>query len=126
MVIFGAGASYDSFQKAPPQQYPQYRPPLANELFGQRFCDEYLRFPQSHPVILRLQQSTVSVENTLEELQQDATDHYPAGLSQLAAVRYYLGYMLGRCQTNWTQQVPKGATNYKYLLDKIVPEDPLC
>jgi hypothetical protein len=41
MVIFGAGASYDSFSSVPPgqlgtiggrQRFPE-RPPLANELF---------------------------------------------------------------------------------------------
>ena len=37
MVIFGAGASYDSCSSFPPDQYPRssldFRPPLAKELF---------------------------------------------------------------------------------------------
>jgi len=118
MVIFGAGASYDSFAGALPPAYPLVRPPLANQLFDQRFGDDYSGFPQCHPVIPFLQQPGANVESVLEGLQQEAQQYSP-GLTQLAAIRYYLQRMLWRCQTDWTQQVTKGVTNYKTLLDQI-------
>jgi len=92
--------------------------PLANELFDRRFGDYYRLFPQCHPVIPLLQRRDVNVENVLEGLQLEAS-RYPPGLVQLAAVRYYLGYMLSRCQATWTENVTKGVTNYKTLLDQI-------
>jgi len=118
MVVFGAGASYDSFGALTPPNPKQYRMPLANELFDLRFGDDYRLFPQCHPVIPLLQRSGVNVESVLEGLQQDAKQYSP-GLVQLAAIRYYLGYMLSRCQETWTDTVTKGVTNYKTLLDQI-------
>jgi len=119
MVIFGAGASYDSYGAlTPPPIANQLRMPLANQLFDRRFGDDYRLFPQCHPIIPLLQRSGVNVESVLEGLQQEASQ-YPPGLSQLAAIRFYLGYMLSRCQQTWTNSVTKGPTNYKTLLDQI-------
>src|SRR3989442_3285593 len=117
MVIFGAGASYDSYgAMTPPTTHPT-RPPLANEFFQQRFGDDYQRFPQCHPIIPPLQKSGVNVESVLERLQQEAT-HYAPGLVQFATLRFCLGMMLWRCQAGWGS-VTKGVTNYKTLLDQI-------
>src|SRR6266852_5014379 len=119
MVIFGAGASYDSFGGVRPPTYENsFRPPLANQLFSLRFGDDYNLFPQCHAVIGLLQRPGVTVETVMEELQQQAAN-YPTGLKQLAAIRFYLQRMLGRCQREWTIQVTKGPTNYKTLLDQI-------
>lgn len=129
MVIFGAGASYDSFAAIQPPNANQSRPPLANQLFELRFGDFYKLFPQCHAIIPRLQSPDVNVEAVLESLQQDART-YPIGLAQLTAVRYYLQHMLYRCQLNWTQQITKGPTNYKTLLDQIarkpIGKDKVC
>ena len=127
MVIFGAGASYDSFAKAPPGTaligaYPQQRtvgnrPPLAKELFDVRFGEYYGLFPECRPIVSLLQQSDISVEAELEKLQ--SRSDYQQGLVQLAAVRYYLQTMIWRCQNLWTHQVTNGVTNYDSLLDQI-------
>ena len=37
----------------------------------------------------------------------------------MVSVRYYLNLMLARCQSDWTDQVTKGVTNYQTMLDQI-------
>ncbi len=91
MVIFGAGASYDSLA-VPPEGNSRlrlYRPPLANELFGWRFGNDIDRFPQCKPIIPYLQVPGVNVESELERLQNEASE-CPEGHKQLATIRYYL------------------------------------
>lgn len=120
MVIFGAGASYDSYGgMSPPANHPLVlsRPPLGNQLFERRFGDDYQRFPQCHPIIPPLQKSGVNVETVLERLQREAISYAP-GKVQLLALRFYLGMMLWRCQAGWST-ITKGVTNYKTLLDQI-------
>lgn len=127
MVIFGAGASYDSFAKAPPgtvlfgdspyQRPVVGRPPLARELFDVRFADDYRLFKKCQPLIQRLQRPEDSVENVLERFQSE--ERRPARRVQLVAVRYYLNRMLARCQSVWTDQVTQGVTNYQTMLDQI-------
>ena len=122
IAIFGAGASYDSNPAfSPLQGQSPYRPPLANELFDNReaFSNALQQFPQTQPIIphLRMRQGNLTVEQVLENFRAEATD-YPAGLRQLAAIRFYLNYMLWECMNNWGT-VHKGVTNYKTLLDLI-------
>ncbi len=128
MVIFGAGASYDSFAKAPPDTdyfgNPPYqrqvvgRPPLASELFDVRFGDDYRLFPKCRPLIQRLQKPNPNVEGILERFQSDE-NRRPIRRTQLTAIRYYLNLMLARCQSAWTDSVTKGVTNYDTMLDQI-------
>jgi len=134
MVVFGAGASYDSVPSR--RQHAKWpilsRPPLANELFADRplFVEMLERFPACQPIVPYLQnlQPTQSVEGLLEELQA-ATATYPRGTIQLAAVRYYLQSMLGRCESDWEREAARGITNYKTLLDQIErfrrPDEPV-
>src|SRR5438128_1327375 len=128
MVIFGAGASYDSLARYPPDsdgRFPppdslvakQWRPPLANQLFDQRFGQYIQQFRQMHAVVPDLQNPEDDVETVLEKFQSEAST-YPRRLNQLAAVRYYLQSMLSNCQSNW-ENVTRGVTNYKALLDRI-------
>jgi hypothetical protein len=118
MVIFGAGASYDSFEALRFPNVVESRLPLAKQLFDRRFGEDYRLFPKCGPLIQRLQQPNISVENQLEDFQKEAI-RYPTRLVQLAAIRYYLGYMLSRCQSDWTTQVTKGVTNYTTMIDQI-------
>ena len=64
----------------------------------------------------------------LQDLQSKARD-YPRGLQQLAAVRYYLQYILWQCGIAW-KNIAKGVTNYKTLLDQIErankKNEPVC
>ena len=113
MVVFGAGASYDS---APSQPLPTHnlmdavgddRPPLANELFEDRdmFAAILERFPQAQPVVPRLRnlQPGESVESVMEALQAEA-DRDPRRRRQLAAVRYYLQSALYDCVSAWDRK----------------------
>jgi hypothetical protein len=135
-VVFGAGASYDSIPSRPPGRHeePQtrwYRPPLANELFGDReiFADAISRFDRLQPVIPRLRHTAgKNVETALRKLQDEATD-YPERKKQLMAVRYYLHHSLWDCEAQW-RTLAKGVTNYKTLLDDIArwrqPNEEVC
>ena len=128
LVIFGAGASYDSVPAYLPGTHVRlgdplndyYRPPLANELFADRqdFAETIMRFPQCEPIVPRLRTlKDESLEAALQDLQAKAVD-YPRGLQQLAAVRYYLQYIIWGCGVEW-RKAAKGVTNYKTLLDPI-------
>src|SRR3990170_1454341 len=115
IVVFGAGASYDSVLSRPPWEYSRerlhYRPPLANELFGttDEYRDAITRFPRSRPILPRLQgvvREGGSVERDLERYKQ------------LASVRYYLHYLFIDFVQHW-DAVALGVTNYAALLDDI-------
>ncbi|MBI1894709.1 MAG: hypothetical protein HYS14_11415, partial [Candidatus Rokubacteria bacterium] len=120
MVIFGAGASYDSAPSYPPGMGLVERPPLADQLFENReqFAGVLKQFPECHEIVPRLRhRSGNSVERELEALQAQAETH-PERHRQLAAVRYYLQLMLFDCQARWEDLI-KGVSNYKTLLDDI-------
>jgi len=126
IVICGTGASYDSL----PSQLAKRgtvaahldRPALADELFANRarFLEIMQRFPACLPIVPYLQQrpSGRTVENILEEL-RDESPEYPERIRQLASVRYYLQALLSRVVAIWTDDVGKGITSYKTLLDQI-------
>jgi hypothetical protein len=128
LVIFGAGASYDSVPTYPPGSHIAvgetlnhfHRPPLANDLFANRpaFADAITLFAECQPIVPQLRNlKGVNLEAALQDLQSKARD-YPRGLQQLAAVRYYLQYILWQCGNAW-RIVAKGVTNYNTLLDQI-------
>jgi len=119
MVIFGAGASYDSLARYPPESGAamDWRPPLADQLFDARFGPYIQQFRQMHAVVPDLQNPAGGVETVLEKFQSEAPT-YPRRLNQLAAIRYYLQSMLSNCQRNW-ENYTRGVTNYKALLDQI-------
>jgi hypothetical protein len=133
MVIFGAGASYDSCPTYPPgREVPRlspaeaglaehYRLPLANSLFDNReiFIEALNAFPQCKEVVPWLKQAAVdprapSVESTLQRLQEEA-EADPRGQQTLAAVRCYLHAAIGKCQAHWSR-LTKGVSNYLSLL----------
>src|SRR5229473_1748723 len=140
MVIFGAGASFDSCPTYPPgyqgavydgdASNKDFRPPLANELFENRpmFADAIQHFPKCQPIVPRLRSLRgETLEAVLEDLQAKS-DSYPRGKQQLAAVRYYLQFVIRECERRW-RGVQKGVTNYKSLLDEIertYPKEPVC
>jgi hypothetical protein len=120
MVIFGAGASYDSVPSLPPSiPLHESRPPLADQLFATRpaFKQAMSRFEKCLPVIPYLQAPGVAVERVLESLQAEA-EEYAERKRQLAAIRYYLHYALWELERGWNE-VAQGVTNYKTLLDQI-------
>ena len=126
LVIFGAGASFDSAPTYPPLNPPHKdglfdRPPLANQLFDNRdrFATALQRFSECQPLIPRLRglEEGVTIEELLEEYQSQAAD-YPKRHTQLAAIRYYLHFVLWELQRHW-ENTHRGVTNYKTLLDDL-------
>ena len=123
MVIFGAGASYDSLPSRPPSVLGNEaaRPPLAKDLFlPERISNSALAgFPQCRPIIPYLQNTPPggNLEHTLETLQVEAeTD--PERSRQLAAIRFYLHFLFWECDRDWNG-VTRGITNYFTLLDQL-------
>jgi hypothetical protein len=138
MVIFGAGASFDSIDSKPPGHGnpgwdidEEFRPPLANDLFGPRklFADAMARFEKLQPIVPLLRHTGGrNIEGVLRELQLEA-DQYPERHCQLMAVRYYLHYVLWQCERN-LRAAAKEVTNYKALLDNVnrwrKPDETVC
>jgi len=128
MVIFGAGASYDSVPSRPAgapardESEKLYRPPLANSLFEDRtnFVRVMDQFPRCKPIIPFLRDSAeeFSVEEVLERLQIEAEED-PEGQRQLAAIRFYLQLMILETEVNWVSHVAKDITNYNTLMGRI-------
>jgi hypothetical protein len=137
MVVFGAGASYDSAPSHPPtEQYftwEEHRMPLADQLFDNRreFVRALSQFPRCFPIVryLRNRGDGITVERVLQGLQEEAKE-YPERYRQLAAVRYYLHVMLWECEDRWTQYGTQGVTNQITLLDQIErwrnPDEQVC
>jgi hypothetical protein len=123
LVIFGAGASYDSLPSRPLAEFPKVeaRPPLADHLFDDRplFLETLRRVPQCHPIVARLRHrpAGISLEAKLTELESDASNH-SLRRTQLAGLRYYLQVLLFECCRQWHGQAV-GVTNYLTLLDVI-------
>lgn len=121
MVVFGAGASYDSAPSLPLGVRPyEFRPPLADELFDDRpsFSDLAQKYARMLPIVPFLRErGGRSVEQTLERLKAES-ERYPDRVKQLLAVQFYLREVLLRCGSEWKQQ-SKGVTNYCTLLAEI-------
>lgn len=128
MVIFGAGASYDSVPSRPAgapardNSEKLYRPPLANSLFEDRtnFVRVMDQFPRCKPIIPFLRDSggEFSVEEVLERLQIEAKESRE-GQRQLAAIRFYLQLVILETEVNWVSHVAKDITNYNALMGRI-------
>ncbi|MGB6404453.1 MAG: hypothetical protein WBF26_16565 [Candidatus Sulfotelmatobacter sp.] len=133
LVIFGAGASYDSVpHHLPPEAqfstnilrvrqfgpYEEFRPPLANQLFDDRPL--FVRIMQTYPAckpLVNLLRGDVRVEQQLAKFEEQAKT-FPPRKQQLAAIRYYLHEMLWNCQANWANE-HGGITNHLTFLDAI-------
>jgi hypothetical protein len=136
LVILGAGASYDSAPSQPPNDgnYSNLadRPPLANELFGNRkyFGEVMNKYHRCIPIITRLRHNSdrSPVELELQALQASATA-YPERHRQLAAVRYYLQDILWHCTENWLRWT-QNISNHRTLVDDIrrwqKPDEKVC
>lgn len=121
MVVFGAGASYDSIPHVRSPNAP-YRLPLGDQLFDDRvdFSKWIERFKRCNAVIpyLRNLPQGSSVESQLEGLRKEAETN-PTRHKQLSAVQFYLQSMIWECEDNWNREQAKGVSNYKTLLDQI-------
>jgi hypothetical protein len=121
MIIFGAGASYDSVPRRPPEpnSQMQFRPPLAAERFQQRFTKWVAKFPKCKPIIHYLRSTSKGeiVEHELEKLQSEGSSD-PERLRQVASIRHYLQCLIWDCEYQW-QTLAEDGTNYVILLDQL-------
>jgi SIR2-like domain len=136
LVIFGAGASYDSVPSRSPSQWVRShlpdRPPLANELFSdiEVVKDALDRFPECHPIISYLQNipDKETIETVLEDSQSEGNTDV-VRKRQLAAIRFYLQLVIWEFERRW-RSVHRGITNYVTLLDQVRrarrPDEPVC
>jgi hypothetical protein len=102
---------------------PGFRPPLARQLFEDRdnFNAALARYPQMASRVGWLRRIsrdlTKNFEGELERLQEES-ENYPPGQQQLAAMRFYLRWILTECGDRWLEAA-RGATNYAELLERI-------
>lgn len=126
MVVFGAGASYDSVGVTETENLIRgglghLRPPLATQLFEDR--------PNFNAIVERLgcgdivnylrraaENSAEALEDTLERLKEEAVEHELTA-RDLVAVRFYLQLALWECGS-WGAKA-SGITNYGGLLSRI-------
>jgi hypothetical protein len=123
MIIFGAGASFDSIASIPAPSSFQYRPPLTNQIFdlqaeawrGQ--IVDSIRFIR--PLIHEFEEmgATANLELALEEWQAKASNQEGVN-RKLLALRFYLQRLFKLCGTNWPIHV-HGKTNYLRLLTLV-------
>src|SRR5437879_13923549 len=108
MVIFGAGASYDSFSEYPPESGSamDQRPPLANQLFELRFATTLDQFPQCGPIVPYLRpgggNAAPNVKQVREKYQKQATVD-PERNIKLTASPYSLKTTVRNRQTQWAE-----------------------
>jgi hypothetical protein len=121
LVIFGAGASFDSVPHLPPRSTPFEldRPPLANELFANRptFVDAMDQFPDCKALVPLLRKDGVMIEKELASFREQGKS-FPQRYRQLASIQYYLHFVLSTCQQVWAGR-HRGITNYATFLDSI-------
>lgn len=122
MVIFGAGASYDSCSSFPPDAYGRnslwHRPPLAKELFlsidhYRIIAQKYSRFQPLIPLL----ESRDNIEDILEEFRLKAEIDEECR-RQLWAIRFYISELIEFSQNAWVGHT-RGVSNYKGLLDQV-------
>jgi hypothetical protein len=141
MVVFGAGASYDSSVDQetsavdgyviPGGDVFKFRPPLADQLFELRniFGTVAQMIPKCQLILnqLRRRLPDVSVEQELEKLREESLN-YPEGQRQLLSIQFYLQWIIGQCQSEWNQKIHTHTT-YKPLLGQInrqLRAEPAC
>lgn len=121
MVVFGAGASYDSWPSGTPDKLPRdkqvYRPPLAKELFlpYPEFRKISAKYPLCQTIIPYLE-SQENIEAILERFRDEA-GHDDQRRHQLVATQFYIRDLIAACQGNW-HQTTLGVTNYRTLVDQ--------
>jgi hypothetical protein len=125
MVIFGAGASYDSDAKRPVDDGPQHnsRPPLTEHLIDERHRRVANEYPASISVIDYVQQnlaedSPSSLETILAQYAARA-DNSPACRKALVAFRFYLCRLITNATYEWLRDT-HGLTIYLSLLNQLL------
>jgi hypothetical protein len=113
MVIFGAGASYDS---ANPDEYGRHMP-LAKDLIAPAYNPVAAHYPASRAVIGHVRRqinddSAVSLERALATFEGNAANSFERQ-AQLVAFRFYLRELI----SSQTQNCLSATNGYTYYLD---------
>ncbi len=133
MVVFGAGASYDSLSEYPPIVFTNFqqltsphfqneprRPPLAAQLFEhERFSTFFRKYPEClslFPQLDRVAKST-GLEQRLAELVGESEGD-PIVRQQMIALRYYIKEVVAWSANEWLG-ITHGADNYAELFGRI-------
>jgi hypothetical protein len=120
LVIFGAGASYDSIAKLTNIGNAEGRPPLARHLFTATYDDYVAQHPVAGPLIAHLRELPEKT-NLEAELDRIQTEEVPTSLTrrrQVIALRYYLRDVL-RDAAKFESRAP-AQTNYHVLIDRLM------
>jgi hypothetical protein len=125
LVIFGAGASFDSFSSIPPTHPAvgwdvEWRPPLAQQLFQNRphFREAISDYPKCRILVPKLEPAAnTTVEQVLGRLLEESAGDEER-FRQLASIRFYLRRIIWECGRHWLD-LAKGVSNYKTLVDSI-------
>jgi hypothetical protein len=129
LVIIGAGASFDSIADKTNDIGKgllggnEFRPPLADDLFGSRRAFQSLqrRLPAMLQATSELNNrpSGVSLEDLLGEWTVQSSRH-PNRSVQLAAARYYIRTAITECEYGWCRDPQRRvSTNFDALLDRL-------
>jgi hypothetical protein len=124
LVIFGAGASYDSVQLRGPVTTEEDRPPLAAELFDpdrRSFVEAAYEWREGAGLIGEIRSSVAGgtgVETALERFVGYASAGDPETIRGLLAIRYYIRQVITQCATNWSRKYGN-VTNHRMLFNQI-------
>jgi hypothetical protein len=126
MVIFGAGASFDSFAECPPgsdalDQQPQSwqlksRPPLAQQLFSLQYGEHAAKYRECQGLFPDLRRA-LSVEEELERISLESIAD-PHVQIELLALRYYIRDVIQHSMEGW-HGFTSYVTNYSELLRRL-------
>lgn len=121
LVIFGAGASYDSSGPVP-REPKSLAPPLAKDLLERHFDPFAVSLPASRPIINRLrsrmsQGNPTSLEVELARFIEEAAGS-PEFRQQLVAFRFYLHRVIEHTVSDWLAYTG-GFTHYLTLLGRL-------
>lgn len=123
VVVFGAGASYDSNPAVPTTREHRDRPPLANQLFEmdrdatRQAADVFRRAAPAMMAARADVRAGGTVEATLARLQEEAVND-PRARTQLMAVRFYLQRVLHLIPEAWDAHAVR-QTSYVSMLDQL-------
>ncbi len=120
MVIFGAGASFDSDPNDPADGLSKAGPriPMARDLFWSGYGPYAARFPACQGLLRRLRAAAPAVEAELERIRIEGRERTFL-LRELEAVRYYLQALIEAAEKTWLERLTDHVTTYTLLLQEI-------
>jgi len=123
MVIFGAGASFDSDPNDPatPASHSGSRgdrPPLAGNLFWAGYGGFARRYPACQGLLKRLRAAAPNIEPELEQIRAES-QRKTFMLRELEAIRYYLRALIDATEAQWLEGLRDHVTTYTHLLQEI-------